>query len=319
MKQRFKRGNGEFLAAAVMSIFITSIMILIIAVMQMNFSMNNITKAVTSASRAAAVCATKANAETLTLEVAQASIENQNLSDIKTKVEYADTSKKTWVTGNQMIVTVSSHVRTMAPFLSGERSISQVITIEDSDQLVGNNNKQKIWNYLLAQGFTAAGAAGVMGNIQNEAYPAFEPRSLEFQSIHKSGINSIQYTSMVDNGQISRSEVISSSRFGLYSGGRYGYGLCGFTDPTIKDYLCRYTIDKGLSIGDLKGQLDSLMAYLQRFSPNLITLLKTTNSVPTAATAFLHDYERPANIGQEQAERTRDAQTIYQEMINSNS
>ncbi|MFR3808709.1 MAG: hypothetical protein ACLTX3_07095 [Lachnospiraceae bacterium] len=53
MRQRFKRGNGEFLAAAVMSIFITSIMILIIAVMQMNFSMNNITKAVTSASRAA--------------------------------------------------------------------------------------------------------------------------------------------------------------------------------------------------------------------------------------------------------------------------
>lgn len=122
MRQRFKRGNGEFLAAAVMSIFITSIMILIIAVMQMNFSMNNISKAVTSASRAAAVCATKANAETLTLEVAQASIENQNLSDIKTKVEYADTSKKTWVTGNQVIVTVSSHVRTMAPFLSGERS-----------------------------------------------------------------------------------------------------------------------------------------------------------------------------------------------------
>lgn len=173
MKQRFKRGNGEFLAAAVMSIFITSIMILIIAVMQMNFSMNNITKAVTSASRAAAVCATKANAETLTLEVAQASIENQNLSDIKTKVEYADTSKKTWVTGNQVVITVSSYVKTMSPFLSGERSISHVITIEDSDQLVGNNNKQKIWNYLLAQGFTAAGAAGVMGNIQNEGVPSF--------------------------------------------------------------------------------------------------------------------------------------------------
>ena len=109
----------------------------------MNFSMNNISKAVTSASRAAAVCATKANAETLTLEVAQASIENQNLSDIKTKVEYADTSKKTWVTGNQVIVTVSSHVRTMAPFLSGERSISQVITIEDSDQLVGKVLQQR--------------------------------------------------------------------------------------------------------------------------------------------------------------------------------
>ncbi|MFR3808710.1 MAG: phage tail tip lysozyme [Lachnospiraceae bacterium] len=158
-----------------------------------------------------------------------------------------------------------------------------------------------------------------MGNIQNEAYPAFEPRSLEFQSIHKSGINSIQYTSMVDNGQISRSEVISSSRFGIYSGGRYGYGLCGFTDPTIKEYLCKYTIDKGLSVGDLKGHTGFFDGLSAEVFPKSDHIVKDDKFVPTARTAFLHDYERPANIGQEQAERTRDAQTIYQEMINSNS
>lgn len=312
---RIRKGNGEFLAAAFMSIFITSIMIIIVAVMQMNFSMNNMSKAITSASRAASVCASKKDAQTLSLEVAQASIENWNLSNINVSIEYADESKKAWTTGNQVIVTVTAYVNTMSPFLSGERSVSHIITIEDSDNLVGANNKQKIWNYLLAHGLTPAGAAGVMGNIANEAFPAFEPKSLEFKSISKSGIGSVQYTDMVDSGQISRAEVISSTRFGIYSGGRYGYGLCGFTDPTVKDYLCTYTIDKGKSIGDLKGQLDSLMAYLERYCPSLLNLLKTTNDVEEASTAFLKDYERPANIAQEQGERFQAAFQIYQEML----
>ena len=81
--ERLRSGNGEFLAAAFMSVFITSMVILIIAVMQINFSMNNLSKAIVSSSRAVAVCATKTNAEKLSLEVAQASIENQNISDIK--------------------------------------------------------------------------------------------------------------------------------------------------------------------------------------------------------------------------------------------
>lgn len=44
--ERLRSGNGEFLAAAFMSVFITSMVILIIAVMQINFSMNNLSKAI---------------------------------------------------------------------------------------------------------------------------------------------------------------------------------------------------------------------------------------------------------------------------------
>ena len=173
--ERLRSGNGEFLAAAFMSVFITSMVILIIAVMQINFSMNNLSKAIVSSSRAVAVCATKTNAEKLSLEVAQASIENQNISDIKVVLEYADSNCNKWVTGNQVIITVSAYVKTMSPFLSGERSIVHMVTIEDSDELVGNGNAEKIWNYLLSHGITPAGAAGILGNMANESSTNLDP------------------------------------------------------------------------------------------------------------------------------------------------
>ncbi|MFR3809066.1 MAG: hypothetical protein ACLTX3_08975 [Lachnospiraceae bacterium] len=44
----------------------------------------------------------------------------------------------------------------------------------------------------------------------------------------------------------------------------------GFTDPVIKEYLCRYTIDEGKSIGSISGQLDSLIAYLEDYKPGLL-------------------------------------------------
>lgn len=99
-----------------------------------------------------------------------------------------------------------------------------------------------------------------MGNIANEASTDLNPTLLEYGSTSRTSLSGEQYTNLVDAGIISRDEVIRSSRFGLYSGGRYGYGLCGFTDPTIKEYLCRHTIDLGKSLGSLSGQLDSLMA-----------------------------------------------------------
>lgn len=41
------------------------------------------------------------------------------------------------------------------------------------DQLPGNNNQAKIWNYLMAQGYTTVQAAGIMGNIHREG--VFDP------------------------------------------------------------------------------------------------------------------------------------------------
>lgn len=143
-----------------------------------------------------------------------------------------------------------------------------------ADDEIGGTNAEKIWNYFLMHGFTKEGAAGIMGNIANEASTDLNPTLLEYGATSRTSLSGEQYTNLVDAGIISRDEVIRSSRFGLYSGGRYGYGLCGFTDPTIKEYLCRYTIDLGKSLGSLSGQLDSLMAYLSDYNPNLLDRLK---------------------------------------------
>ena len=183
-----------------------------------------------------------------------------------------------------------------------------------ADDEIGGTNAEKIWNYFLMRGFTKEGAAGIMGNIANEASTDLNPTLLEYGSTSRTSLSGEQYTNLVDAGIISRDEVIRSSRFGLYSGGRYGYGLCGFTDPTIKEYLCRYTIDLGKSLGSLSGQLDSLMAYLSDYNPNLLDRLKNAEDVDTAATAFMREYEKCANQSTQQKLRTTAAEQIYNVM-----
>ena len=183
-----------------------------------------------------------------------------------------------------------------------------------ADDEIGETNAEKIWNYFLMHGFTKEGAAGIMGNIANEASTDLNPTLLEYGSTSRTSLSGEQYTNLVDAGIISRDEVIRSSRFGLYSGGRYGYGLCGFTDPTIKEYLCRYTIDLGKSLGSLSGQLDSLMAYLSDYNPNLLDRLKNAEDVDTAATAFMREYEKCANQSTQQKLRTTAAEQIYNVM-----
>ena len=180
-----------------------------------------------------------------------------------------------------------------------------------ADDEIGGTNAEKIWNYFLMHGFTKEGAAGIMGNIANEASTDLNPTLLEYGSTSRTSLSGEQYTNLVDAGIISRDEVIRSSRFGLYSGGRYGYGLCGFTDPTIKEYLCRYTIDLGKSLGSLSGQLDSLLAYLSDYNPSLLERLKNAEDVDTAAISFMREYEKCANQGTQKELRTTAAEQIY--------
>ena len=202
--------------------------------------------------------------------------------------------------------------------ITHDRSVdcSEILTIRRviSDEEEDGENAQIIRDYLMSNGFSKAGAAGIMANIANESYPAFEPSSLELRSIHKTGISSDQYTALVDSGEISKSEFIVSSSFGLYSGGRYGYGLCGFTDPKVKAYLYHYTVEQGKSVGSISGQLDSLLAYLSDNNPDLLSRLKNAEDPEAAASAFLREYERCANMRMAEIKRTAAARSIYEAM-----
>lgn len=76
--------------------------------------------------------------------------------------------------------------------------------------------------------------------------------------------------------------------------------------------LCKYTIDKGKSLGSISGQLDSLIAYLEKHNPSLLERLKTSDSVEDAATAFLREYEKCKDLDREEIERVSAAKQIYE-------
>ena len=211
-----------------------------------------------------------------------------------------------------------------------------------TDTLVGETNKEKIWNYLLAQGLSIPGAAGVMGNMAYEAVPSFDPTSVEGTSLKKSGYTRQRYVEEVDSGKITLGQyyVDSLSRFGIYSrikdkngnllpetyvvdgqtyvGYRYGHGLCGFTAVGIKEYIIKYTMRKGRSIGDLQGQLEALFAYLEdnQYSMHngILDYLKRTDITPEEAGArFSKDFERNQGGAKRRACGGRG---MYEEMVN---
>ena len=124
-----------------------------------------------------------------------------------------------------------------------------------ADDEIGGTNAEKIWNYFLMHGFTKEGAAGIMGNIANEASTDLNPTLIEYGS-----------TSL------------------------------------------------GKSLGSLSGQLDSLLAYLNDYNPNLLDRLKNAEDVDTAATSFMREYEKCANQGTQQKLRTTAAEQIYNVM-----
>lgn len=159
-------------------------------------------------------------------------------------------------------------------------------------ELIGRNTAEKIWNYLISKGFTKQGAAGTMGNLDHES--GLQPNNLENS---RNGIlgSDTYYTSAVNNQTYSKNEFIND---------RAGYGLAQWTYYTRKRGLYELTVEQGLSIADLKGQLDFLIKELETGFKSLLNLLKTTNSVDEASDAFLKQFEAPAILNYKERRET---------------
>ena len=170
----------------------------------------------------------------------------------------------------------------------------------DGGSLVGDTNRDKIWNYLVnTMGMTRAGAAGVLANMQVESM--FEPRREEGN--YDDPISNTSYTSNVDDGSYSKSRFI---------GDRKGYGLVQWTTSDHKQNLWDHTKAKGLSIGDMGGQLDTLNYELnQNYFASLLSTLKTSNSAYDAMYAFLTKFENPADWSGNAVKRGGYASDIY--------
>lgn len=144
------------------------------------------------------------------------------------------------------------------------------------------SNEQLIWQFLKKQGFTDAGAAGMMGNLFAES--ALSPINLQNTYEKKLGYSDSAYTTAVDNGTYTNFVKDSA-----------GYGLAQWTFWSRKQNLLNYAKSKGVSIGDLNMQLEFLMQELNAGYKSLLNILKTTNSVSEASNGVLLQFERPAD------------------------
>lgn len=148
--------------------------------------------------------------------------------------------------------------------------------------LTGKNNEEKIWNYLISEGLTACGAAGLMGNLYAES--GLRPNNLQNSYEGKLGLSDTEYTETVDGGTYTN-----------FRNDRAGYGIAQWTHPTRKAFLLSYAKSAGKSIGDLEMQLAFLVYELALSYPAVLNTLKATDSVRTASDIVLLKFEQPAD------------------------
>ena len=159
--------------------------------------------------------------------------------------------------------------------------------------LVGNNNEQKIWNYLMAHFNNKYGVAGLMGNLKAES--ALSPINLQDSFETKLGKTDQSYTNGVDNGTYMN--FIQDSA---------GYGLAQWTFWSRKKALLNYARSKGKSIGDLEMQLEFLVEELKGY-PEVYNAIKNGKSVREVSNIVLFKYEAPGN----QSKGVQDTRASY--------
>ena len=184
-------------------------------------------------------------------------------------------------------------------------------TDDDTDQespgaSQGTTDDEKyIWNTLYKIIKNPYGVAGVMGNMYAES--GLKSNNLEdfFQS--KFGYTDESYTAAVDNGTYTNFARDSA-----------GYGLVQWTFWAIKQDLYDYAKSKKTSIGDVKMQLECMCKQISgervssEWKKSVWEVLLNAKSVSEASTAFLLNYERPANMGNSIVRlRASYAQTYY--------
>ena len=112
------------------------------------------------------------------------------------------------------------------------------------------DNAKIIWDRLSNEGFTKAGAAGLMGNLKAESN--LDSKNLQNTFERKLGYTDNSYTLAVDNGTY-KNFVKDSA----------GYGLAQWTYWTRKQNLLNFAKKQGKSIGDLEMQIDFLLKELK--------------------------------------------------------
>ena len=165
--------------------------------------------------------------------------------------------------------------------------------------LKGKTTEEKIWNFLIGEGLTEAGAAGLMGNLYAES--ALNPKNLQNSYEASLGYTDESYTLAVDNRE-----------YGNFAGDGAGYGLAQWTYWSRKEALLDYARAQGKSVGDLETQLEFLVKEMAQDFSAVFSTLKETKNVKVASNVVLLKFERPADMGASvQNARAKSGQAYY--------
>lgn len=174
-KSRWERGSGEFVSFAIVVVVLCWLCMQIIAFMEYQYALNNLTKAVTVTGRCTAIQETEKKAETFAEKVAKEAATNTHLSKVRTKlktVEYVKENEGKWGPGNLVKVTVSAHVRTLSPLFHGQTlQRSVLVTIEGDLLIKGLTNRAARVLMNMIKGVESGGQVYGQGDYSNYTNP----------------------------------------------------------------------------------------------------------------------------------------------------
>ena len=171
---------------------------------------------------------------------------------------------------------------------------------------------KEIFDYLTRAGMTKAGAAGMMGNLYHESgLISNRVELLCLKRLKEAGQiwTDKSYTAAVDDGRISRAGFLNP-----LPGRQYGYGLAQWTSPGRKAHLYDAAKAAGVSIGDMKMQLDFLVEELSHAFPDVWKIVTTSDDVNRCADVVLTRFEMPANANALKEARRKTAREYYERL-----
>ena len=173
----------------------------------------------------------------------------------------------------------------------------------------------EIWKYLISNGCTKAGAAGILGNMKHES--GVLPNRVEILCLKRIreyygvSYDDASYTAAVDSGKITRERFLNP-----LPGKQYGYGLCQWTSPNRKAGFYDMCKNKGVSISDISCQLAWLLSELRNTYQSVWSVVSTSGDVATCTDTFLMKFEIPANASALKAQRRASAWEYYNKYQN---
>lgn len=160
--------------------------------------------------------------------------------------------------------------------------------------LIGRDNIEKTYTFLIDAGCTPEGAFGIMGNLAEESGEDINPEILQITFQKKLNMSSSEYMRLVNLGVYTPQQFENDGA---------GWGICQFTYHTLKAGLLTYCKSKGKSIGDLECQLEYMISVIKKDCKQLWAVVTTTDSIREASNRMLFDFERPSDQGKIQQDK----------------